>query len=143
MRMSDERIVKAVILGWYDNLKDESKMVGRKRKTVLYWKRLLKEAGMDWTDIERRTKDRKGWKRFVIERMERVHALEKQMGHKYEWSEGEERLGRSECVVVEEAVGGGYLCRYEGCGKVCKSGGGRTIHEKRMHRVSEARVRFV
>ena len=143
MRMSDERMVKAVVLGWYEGLQGENKMVGKKKKTVLYWKRLLREAGVDWTDIERRTKDRKEWKRCVMERMERVHLWEKQLGHKYEWVDGEERVQRSECVVVEEVEGGGYLCRYEGCGKVCKSGAGRTIHEKRMHRVSEARVTFV
>ena len=59
---------------------------------------------------------------------------------------GEESVGRSESVVVEEVEGGGDLCRYEGCGKVCKSGGGRTIHEKRKHRVSKEcdfRVRSV
>ena len=98
---------------------------------------------MGWTVIERRTKDRKGSKKLVMERMERVHTWEKQKGHKYEWREGEERVERSECVVVEEVEGGGYLCRYDGCGKVCKSGGGRTIHEKRMHRVSKESVIFV
>ena len=143
VRMSDERMVKAVILGWYEGLEGEAKMAGRKKKTVLYWKRLLREAGMDWTDVERRAKDRDGWRKFVRERMERVYVWEKQKGHQYEWRDGEERVQRSEHVVVEQAEGGGFPCRWEGCGKVCKSGGGRTIHEKRMHRVSEARVRFV
>ena len=46
------------------------------------------------------------------------------MGRKYEQSDGEERVQRSECVVVEEDESGGYLCRYEGCGLVCRSGGG-------------------
>ena len=142
MRMNDERIVKAVVLGWYEGLEGKSKMIGRKKKTVLYWKRLLKEAGIDWTDIERRTKDRKEWKKCIRNRMERVHRWEEQKGHKYVWSEGEERVVRSECAMEEEAVGGGYVCRYEGCGKICKSGGGRVIHEKRMHRVSEACVSF-
>ena len=103
---------------------------------MLYWKRLLKEAGVDWTDIERKTSDRKKWKRCVKERMDRIHVWEKQMGHKYEWSEGEVRVERSEYVSVsgEDEVGG-YLCRYDGCGRVCKSVAGRTIHEKRMHSV--------
>merc|ERR1712212_416221 len=34
MRMSDERVVKAVVLGWYEELEAESKMPGRKKKTV-------------------------------------------------------------------------------------------------------------
>ena len=118
-------------------------MMGRKKKTVLYWKRMLRDAGIDWTDIERKNKNTKEWKRYVRERMERAHMWEKQKGHKYEWREGEERVERSGWVVVQEVEGGGFLCRYEGCGKVCKSVAGRVIHEKRMHRVSEASVIFV
>ena len=59
MRMDDDRLVKAVILGWYEGLEGESKIAGQKRKTVLYWKKLLRKAGVDWMDIERRTRDRK------------------------------------------------------------------------------------
>ena len=85
--------------------------------------------------------DRREWKKMVKGRMERVYEWEMQKGHKYEWREGEQRVERSECVV-EDVVSRGYVCRYDGCGKVCKSGAGRTIHEKRIHRVSEARVIF-
>ena len=98
---------------------------------------------MDYTDIERRVKDRDGWRKFVRDRMERVYVWEKQKGHRYEWSDGEERVQRSECVVVEMDEEGGFPCRWEGCGRVLKSGAGRTNHERRTHRVSEARVRFV
>ena len=84
MRMDDDRLVKAVILGWYERLERESKMAGKKRKTVLYWKRLLREAGVDWTDIERLMRNRKGWKKCVLGRMERVWLWEKHKGHKYE-----------------------------------------------------------
>ena len=47
-----------------------------------------------------------------------MHVCEKQMGHKYQCSDGKERVQRSEGVVVEEAEGGRYLCWYEGCGMV-------------------------
>ena len=40
---------------------------------MLYWKRFLREAGVDWTDIERRANDRKEWKKSIMKRMERVH----------------------------------------------------------------------
>ena len=33
-------------------------------------------------------------------------------------------------------------CRYEWCGKECKSRAGLTMHEKRMHRVVKERVQF-
>ena len=38
MTMSDQRMVKLVVLGWYEDLEGESKMAGRKKKTIFYWK---------------------------------------------------------------------------------------------------------
>ena len=46
------------------------KRPGRKRKTVFYWKRLLSEAGVDRTDVERLSGDRAGWRKIVKNRME-------------------------------------------------------------------------
>ena len=34
---------------------------------------------------------------------------------------------------------GELVCRYEGCGKVCRNKAGLVMHEKRMHRVNEER----
>ena len=34
------------------------------------------------------------------------------------------------------------VCRCEGCDKICKPKAGLTMHEKKMHRVTEERVRF-
>ena len=48
-----------------------------------------------------------------------------------------EELMERNIRVVERLV-----CRYEECGKVCKSKAELTMHEKRMHRVTEERVRF-
>ena len=137
MRMGNERLTKVAVLGWYEKLEGESKMKGRKRKTVLYWKRLMREAGIDWTDVERLSGDRVVWKSLVNERMEHLDVWERQKGHKYEWDEGEEVRVRNVRRRDEE-----FVCRYEECGKRCKSKAGRTMHEKRMHRVVEERVRF-
>ena len=57
-------------------------MPGRKRKTVLYWGKLMREAGMDWTDIERRTKDRKEWKRSVRKQLKDLLVKERYLVHK-------------------------------------------------------------
>ena len=38
IRMDDERIVNAVVLGWYEGFEGKIKMMGRKKKTVLYWR---------------------------------------------------------------------------------------------------------
>ena len=137
MRMENDRLMKAVVLGWWEGLEGKGKMAGRKRKTVLYWRRLLRDAGIDWTEVERLTSDRKGWKEKVAERMEHLDRWERQKGHGYKWEQGEERLVRN--------VGRGegeLVCRYEGCGKVCRNKAGLAMHEKRMHRVNEERGRL-
>ena len=80
MRMPNERMTKAFVLGWYGELEGKEKMKGQKRKTVLYWKKILREGEIDWTDIERLTGDKKGWKKIVKERMEHLLKWEKQQG---------------------------------------------------------------
>ena len=136
MRMGNERLTKAMILGWYEKLEGHEKRKGRKRKTVLYWKRMLIEAGIDWTDVERISSDRKAWKERVLERMNHLYNWECQKGHEYLWGENEEHLVRNERRAID------LVCRYEGCGKVCLSKAGLTKHQKRIHRVHEERKRF-
>ena len=38
MRMENDRLTIAVVLGWWEGLEGREKMTGRKRKTVLYWR---------------------------------------------------------------------------------------------------------
>ena len=45
MRMGDERLVKSAVLGWWEDLEEVDRVPGRRRKTVLYWKKLLREVG--------------------------------------------------------------------------------------------------
>ena len=136
VRMGNERCTKALVFGWWEQLEGTEKMKGKKKKTVLYWKRLMREAGWDWTDVERLANDRKEWKRMVNERMKHLHEWECQRAHRYEWEEEEERLVRD--VVAEENLS----CMYEGCEMVCWSKAALTVHQKRMHRLNEERVRF-
>ena len=105
--MGNERLTKAMVLGWYERLEGCEKMKGKKKKTVLYWKRLMKEAGWDWTDVERLANDRKGWKGMVSDRMEDLYGWECQHGHEYVWAEGEERLRRNERAVHD------LECKYD------------------------------
>ena len=58
IRMGNERLTKAMVFGWYEGLEGKEKRKGKKRKTVLYWKRISRECGVDWTDIERICGDR-------------------------------------------------------------------------------------
>ena len=41
MRMKDESLAKVAMLGWYKKLEEVSKAPGKKRKTVLYCKRIF------------------------------------------------------------------------------------------------------
>ena len=45
LQMRNDRLTKALVLGWYECLKGIRKLIG-KRKTVLYWKMMLREAGV-------------------------------------------------------------------------------------------------
>ena len=135
MRMGDERLTKAVVLGWYGELEGRVKRTGRKRKTVLYWRRVLIEAGVDPMEVEKVTKDRTEWKKVVKERVEHIDLWVAQKGHEYQWRQGEERIERSQRRER------GLICEYEGCGKRCKTKAGLTIHQKRMHREGD-RVMF-
>ena len=134
LRMEDTRQVKAVTLGWLEDLEGKEKMPGKKRKTILYWKRLLKQAGIDWTRIEGLTRDRKEWKQLVRDRMKHLEEWERRGGNKVE----EERGERNVRVVEEET----FICEYEGCRKICKSKAGLTIHRKRIHEKSSQKVIF-
>ena len=80
MRMEDDRTTKAVVLGWMEDLEGRDKVPGRKRKTIYYWKRILKEAGIDWTQIGQLTQDRKIWKSIVNERMKYLEPWKRRKG---------------------------------------------------------------
>ena len=136
VQMGNERLTKAMVFGWYEKLEGTDKMKGRKKKTTLYWKKLMKEAGWDWTEVERLANDRKGWKRMTAERMKHLYEWECQNGHEYEWGANEERLERN--VQGENDL----ECKFEGCGMICRSKAGLTMHQKRVHRAAEERKRF-
>ena len=60
MRMDDKRLTKAACLGWLNDLQTLPKCPGKKDKTLLYWRKLIREAGMDVNEIDKLTQDRKG-----------------------------------------------------------------------------------
>ena len=134
MRMDDERKVKGVVLGWLEDLEEAPKMKGKKRKTVLFWKKLLKEGGIDYTTIGKETSNRKEWKRRVMTRMKHLEKWERRGGKR----NTEERGERNQLPEVPET----YICTVEECRKVCKSKAGLVNHTKRMHEISSQKVTF-
>ena len=131
MRMEDDRLTKAIVLGWLEELEVWERKPGRCRKTVTYWRQLVREAGIDYTRIGDLTADRKGWKRLVNERMKHLANYEKSKGHN--WKGGQ--VDRNAAVERQE------VNQCNSCGKVCKSKGGLTIHVKRMHAQSKLNSR--
>merc|ERR1712074_356443 len=108
--MDDGRMTKALVLGWMEDLEKWEKK-GRVRKTVNYWKKLVREAGWDYTQIGKLTADRKQWKRMVGERMKHLDEYEKSKGNKWSgpWIQRNKIVEAPTSLVCEE------------CGKECRS----------------------
>ena len=43
VRKENNRMITTMIFGWYEGLEDEEKKIGRRKKTVLCWKKILNE----------------------------------------------------------------------------------------------------
>ena len=69
LRISNERTTKIAVLGWLGSLEELPKRPGKKRKTLFYWRKLLKEAGVNWSEAGTIAQDRKKWKEIVTKRM--------------------------------------------------------------------------
>ena len=135
MRMDVSRQVKAAVLGWMEDLENYEKRPGKKRKTILYWKKLIKEAGLDVTKIDILTKNRDEWRGLVRERMRHLERWERAGGKRSTEERGERNITR---VDTEEDL----ICEWEGCGRQFKSKGGLTIHRRRVHEISKEKVMF-
>jgi uncharacterized protein (DUF2344 family) len=109
-------------------------MPGKKRKTLLHRRNLLREAGTDISQSEDAAQDRKVWRKMVYTRMEEIEEFERQQGHKYQLKDGEERrMTRTSKQEIEKD----NPLECGTCNKICKSKGGITIHIKRMHKKVE------
>ena len=135
LRMKDNRQVKTAVLGWMEDLERYNKRPGKKRKTVLYWKKLVKEAGLDVTKIGMLTADRDEWRATVRKRMKHLEAWERRGGKKVNEERGQRNVRREDTAQD-------LICDWEGCGKAFRSKGGLTIHRKRIHEESTEKVTF-
>ena len=134
MRMEDDRLVKATCLGWMEELEGYGKLPGKKRKTVLFWKNILREAGIDWTQIGQLCSDRTEWRSQVRERVRHIEEWERLSGHGIDGERGDRK---SPTPQMDDDQ---FLCN--ACDKVCKSKAGLTIQFKRKHAVSKEKVTF-
>ena len=125
LRMPNERMTKKVVLGrWLEEKTENGKLTGG---LIAYWKRLIGEAGEDWTNIENLTKNRKTWKTLINNRKANLTRWETDM---CDHTRGHTKPTRSQTRVVED----GFSCRWTFCDKICRSKAGLVQHERRMHR---------
>ena len=129
LRMSDNRPTKAAVFGWLEKLEGRPKCPGKKRKTLLYWKKILKEAGIERTRADELAADRKTWRKKVNEKMEHLAKWERSRGH----FNGEDVGPRNAAPTKETST----ICAQ--CDKVCKSKAGLRIHVKRIHEDPQCR----
>ena len=132
MRMDDERMTKICVLGWMEELENFEKAPGRRRKTILYWKKIMREAGLDPTDAAALTRDRKIWRSKVNDRMRHLSKWEESKGNKWAGVPVERNEVWHNVQVFD--------CRV--CGRVCKSKAGLVNHRRRMHEESAAKKTF-
>ena len=76
LRMSDDRIVKQAVLGWNQDLENLHKSRKKRQTTVGYWRRLLKEAGVEVESVEKLVMSRKEWKEMIQNRMKFLQSFD-------------------------------------------------------------------
>ena len=105
LRMPDYRLTKRVVLGrWRERRKERGCMRGG---LIAYWKRLVAEAGHDWTNVANLASDRKRWKALVRARRKALDEWEAAMGHRSPTDPEE----RSQSKKTKEEL----TCRWDGC----------------------------
>lgn len=75
-------------------------------------------------------------KDYNIQRIKHMAVWERPREYRYRWEDNEESLERNARDTID------HVCRYKECDKMCKSKGGLTAHQKRMHITSLQRIRF-
>ena len=94
LRMSDDRIVKQAVLGWNQDLENLHKSRKKRQTMVGYWRRLLKEAGVEVESVEKLVMNRKEWKEMIQNRMKFLQSFDEQKERIMRRSQGKLILSR-------------------------------------------------
>ena len=128
LRMSNDRLTKKVCLGWY---RREGRRTG-KQTTIYYWRKLVREAGLDPDNLEMYARDRNSWKNQIKIRMEQIGEWEEQMARKHRGNEQEvENITRKR---KRNSIRESLQCDWEHCGRLCKAKAGLKAHQRMAHR---------
>ena len=76
LRMSEDRIAKQAILRSNQNLENLHKSRKKQQTMVRYWRRLLKEAGVEVEWVEKLVMNRKDWKEMIQNRMKFLQSFD-------------------------------------------------------------------
>ena len=92
LRLPDESLVKQALLGWLTTLEDKVKAKKKTLMIIPYWRRLIKEAGMEANMIEELTSNRLDWKERVKKRQLHMQEYERQQRKTYIIPEGTDKI---------------------------------------------------
>ena len=96
-----------------------------RRGLISYWKRLFKEAGLDWTRAEQYVGDRKSWKKRIATRKEELRNWEDLMRNCHKNDKKPPRIHAPTTPSLQ--------CSYPECVFVARSKTGLVQHERRKH----------
>ena len=121
MRLSDDRPAKRAVHGWIPLLETVDRQRKRCINTPQYWRRLILEAGIDATDLDRLTEKGTEWTKT-----QETNIISGTVGKSKDNREHAIETNRNETKQLKSLT-----CRY--CQKQCLNAGGLGIHIKRMH----------
>ena len=125
LRMPNSRLTKKVVLGRWTEEKEQSGLL--RSSMISYWRRLIKEAGEDWTNAGNMASNRKVWRKFVNRRKGEIREWEDEMRSV---RKNETKPRRSRTKEPDD-----FTCRIAGCGKKCKNKSGLVQHERKAHKL--------
>ena len=130
LRMDNNRPTKQITLGWYTP--PVTPILERKARhgTIEYWRKLLREAGLDADSVEHLVCDKGKWRKIIHERKMYIKEWEECQAEYH--GNQHSQMKRSQASVEKQRS---VVCQWTGCGKVLKSITGRKNHEK-IHRIN-------
>ena len=128
LRMDNNRPTKQITLGWYTPSVTPTPRRKARHGTIEYWRKLLREAGLDADSVEHLVCNKRKWRKIIHER--RVHIKEWKENQADHHGNQHSQMKRSQASMEKQRS---VVCQWTGCCKVLKSITGQKNHEK-IHR---------
>ena len=130
LRMDNNRPMKQITIRWYAPPVTPTPESKPRHSTIAYWRKVLREAGLDADSIEYLVSDKGKWRQIIHERKLHIEEWEKSQAEHH----GNQRsqMKRSQASIEKQRS---LVCQWPECGKILKSTTGRKNHEK-IHRAN-------